>query len=183
MVVAVAQASFLACKSPTQPLLAVAFAAIANLLGDVLLVVVCGWGIAGAAWATVAAQITMGVALVYLLLKEGNRRSRFGNEFIDISTGKTVPDGQGPPSLRKLPVSFPSVGQTKRFLQIAGTELSHPPRTAFAIAHTRPAKGRLRPEGTISNPSYYGVQYTLPNPSYQSRIYTSRPTDAFFYPS
>jgi len=43
-------------------------------------------------------------------------------------------------------------------------------------------------EGTIttrrdgySNPSYYGVQYTLSNPSYQSRIYPSRPTDTFFF--
>ena len=72
-----------------------------------------------------------------------------------------------------------------------GKELSQAPRSACAIAHTRPAKGALRPEGripsdcyhnclrntmeySISNPSYYGVQYTLPNPSHKSR-----PTDPF----
>ena len=42
-----------------------------------------------------------------------------------------------------------------------------------AIAHTR-----TRRDG-YSNPSYYGVQYTLSNPSYQSRIYTLRETDPF----
>ena len=45
-------------------------------------------------------------------------------------------------------------------------------------------KGLLRPEGRIpsSNPSYYGVQYTLSNPSYQSLIHMVRETDTFgFY--
>jgi Na+-driven multidrug efflux pump len=113
MVVAVAQASFLACKSPTQPLLAVAFAAIANLLGDVLLVVGLGWGIAGAAWATVAAQVTMGVALLYLLLKEGKRSKK-------IESTDAVTDGQGPPALRALPSKIPTLAQTMRFVKIAG---------------------------------------------------------------
>tara|TARA_B110000261_G_scaffold48819_3_gene57536 strand:- start:5871 stop:7730 length:1860 start_codon:yes stop_codon:yes gene_type:complete len=54
------------------------------------------------------------------------------------------------------------------------------PRSASLNAHTRPAKGLLRPEGTIPNPSYDGVQYTLPNPSYQSIIHMARETDTFF---
>jgi len=47
------------------------------------------------------------------------------------------------------------------------------PHSVSAIAHTR-----TRRDG-YSNPSYYGVQYTLSNPSYQSRIYTLRETDPF----
>jgi hypothetical protein len=73
------------------------------------------------------------------------------------------------------------VAREKAGMGVYGKGLSHVPRSAYAISHTRPAKGLLRPEGTVSNPSYYGVQYTLLNPSYQSRIYPSRLTDTLFF--
>ena len=55
-----------------------------------------------------------------------------------------------------------------------GKGLSHPTHSAFAIAHTRPAKGRLTTRRAHSRRTV-----TLTVYSYQSRIYTSRPTDTF----
>ena len=49
---------------------------------------------------------------------------------------------------------------------------------ASLIAHTRPAKGALRPEGRISNPSYYGVQ-GLPFPI--PDIHAPKRLTLFFY--
>ena len=56
LVTSVAQASFLACRSPWQPLVAVLAAGVVNLVGDLTLVCGLGRGIGGAAWATVASQ-------------------------------------------------------------------------------------------------------------------------------
>ena len=112
MVVAVAQAAFLACKSPKQPLLAVGVAAVANLAGDVFLVVAAGWGIAGAAWATVAAQVSMAVALVVLLLR--------GARPIEDASTRASPPGPPGPALRAFPLYVPSGRETFRFLRIAG---------------------------------------------------------------
>ena len=108
MIVAVAQAAFLACKAPKQPLLAVAVAAVANLAGDLFLVVVAGWGIAGAAWATVAAQASMAVALVILLLRGATEDD------------KEKEKSAGPPRLHAFPLYVPRWKDTFRFLQIAG---------------------------------------------------------------
>ena len=74
LVASVAQASFLACKSPAQPLLAVGASGAVNLVADVVLVCGLGWGIGGAAAATVASQAVVAAALVYLLLKQGRER-------------------------------------------------------------------------------------------------------------
>ena len=52
----VTESYFLAAKHPVTPLRAVAAAGGINLVGDLLLVNVLGWGIAGAALATAAAQ-------------------------------------------------------------------------------------------------------------------------------
>ena len=41
--------------------------------------------------------------------------------------------------------------------------LSQAPRSAFAIAHTRPAKGALRPEGTVI-PIPHTMEYSIPFP-------------------
>ena len=60
----VAQAFFLAALDARTPLAAAALAGLLNLAGDVLLVCGLGWGIAGAALATVAAQAA---AAAYLL--------------------------------------------------------------------------------------------------------------------
>ena len=51
--------------------------------------------------------------------------------------------------------------------------ISHPPRSASAIAHTRPAKGLSRPEGTIPSDCFLILWSTdtLSNPSYQSLIH------------
>ena len=113
MIVAVAQAAFLACKSPKQPLLAVAVAAVANLAGDVFLVVAAGWGIAGAAWATVAAQASMGVALVCLLLR-GSSSDGKSND------GEPTTTPYGGAALRAFPSYVPDAATTMRFLKIAG---------------------------------------------------------------
>ena len=113
MIVAVAQAAFLACKSPKQPLLAVAVAAVANLAGDVFLVVAAGWGIAGAAWATVAAQASMGVALVCLLLR-GSSSDGESND------GEPTTTPYGGAALRAFPSYVPDAATTMRFLKIAG---------------------------------------------------------------
>lgn len=61
----VAQAFFLAALDAKTPLAAAALAGLLNLAGDVLLVCGLGWGIAGAALATVAAQAA---AAAYLLI-------------------------------------------------------------------------------------------------------------------
>ena len=78
LVASVAQASFLACKSPAQPLLAVGASGAVNLVADVVLVCGLGWGIGGAAAATVASQAVVAAALVYLLLKPGRERRAGG---------------------------------------------------------------------------------------------------------
>jgi peptidoglycan biosynthesis protein MviN/MurJ (putative lipid II flippase) len=72
----VAQASFLACRSPWQPLAAVIAAAVVNLVGDLVLVCGMGRGIGGAAWATIASQATMAAGLVYALLLQGKEKRR-----------------------------------------------------------------------------------------------------------
>ena len=74
LVTSVAQASFLACRSPWQPLASVGAAGAVNLVADVVLVVLMGHGIRGAALATVGSQIVMAGVLVHALLKEGRRR-------------------------------------------------------------------------------------------------------------
>ena len=47
-----------------------------------------------------------------------------------------------------------------------------------AIAHTRTRRDYYDQKGAFP-PSYYGVQYTLSNPSYQSLIHMVRETDTF----
>lgn len=66
------QSSFLARRNVRLPLIAVAVASIVNLFGDYLLVVKGGMGAAGAAWATVGAQL---VGLGVLMQAEHIRRS------------------------------------------------------------------------------------------------------------
>ena len=56
LLIFVAQAYFLAAMDPWTPLAAATLAGAANLGGDIVLVCVAGWGIAGAALATAAAQ-------------------------------------------------------------------------------------------------------------------------------
>lgn len=72
LVAAQLQSSFLARRNVRLPLLAVAISSVVNLFGDYLLVVKGGMGAAGAAWATVGAQV---VALGVLLRAEQVRRS------------------------------------------------------------------------------------------------------------
>jgi len=91
LVASVAQASFLACKSPAQPLLAVGASGVVNLIADVVLVCGLGWGIGGAAAATVASQAVVAAALVYLLLKQG----REGGVGATAATGKGNTGGEG----------------------------------------------------------------------------------------
>ena len=66
-------------------------------------------------------------------------------------------------------------------MPLEGAGLSHSPHTACAIAHTRPAKGALRPEGRIPSDCYHdcllvlwstvfpiprAMEYSISNPSY-----------------
>ncbi len=57
LLIFVAQAYFLAAMDPWTPLAAALLAGAANLGGDIALVCAAGWGIAGAALATAAAQV------------------------------------------------------------------------------------------------------------------------------
>lgn len=57
LLIFVAQAYFLAAMDPWTPLAAALLAGAANLGGDLALVCGAGWGIAGAAVATAAAQV------------------------------------------------------------------------------------------------------------------------------
>lgn len=147
LVASVAQASFLACKSPAQPLLAVGASGAVNLVADVVLVCGLGWGIGGAAAATVASQAVVAAALVYLLLKQGReRRAAAGGgggggvddeddvddvrasyyeggvilEDAEPASTEADEDAVTPPSLRAVPRSIPGLAQATRFLNIAG---------------------------------------------------------------
>ena len=64
LVMMVSQAGVLACRDPGPPLRATALAAGVNLVGDAVLCLGLGWGIAGAAWATVAAQAAAATVLL-----------------------------------------------------------------------------------------------------------------------
>ncbi len=74
LVMAVGQASCLACKDPAPPLRAVALAAVVNLAGDLLLCVGLSWGVAGAAWATVASQVAAAAVVLTRLHVPGPGR-------------------------------------------------------------------------------------------------------------
>ena len=71
----VLQSAFLASKDARSPLLAVPFAGLANLLGDVFLVRHLGMGCAGAAWATVGALYVNAAVLLRTWLR---RQPRYG---------------------------------------------------------------------------------------------------------
>lgn len=66
----VAQAGFLASKKTRMPLLTVALAAAANLVGDLLLCYGLGLGLAGAAWATTLSQALAAVVIVCAAQRE-----------------------------------------------------------------------------------------------------------------
>ena len=134
LITAVAQASFLACKSPWQPLTSVGMAGAVNLVGDVALVVGLGAGIRGAALATVGSQICMASVLVLALLREGRRRRAAAAEKAARAAETAEEAGGGAregapgtdeeaidlPFLDALPRRFPSLATTVRFLTIAG---------------------------------------------------------------
>ncbi len=61
-----------------RPLLFIAIASVVNLILDLLFVVLFGWGVAGAAWATIIGQgVSFFVSIVYLY----RRRASFGFDF------------------------------------------------------------------------------------------------------
>jgi Na+-driven multidrug efflux pump len=64
LLVTVSQAAFLAAKLPGMPLLTVAIASVVNLAGDLLLCCVLHYGVAGAAWATIASQFVAAAVIV-----------------------------------------------------------------------------------------------------------------------
>lgn len=55
--VCASQAAFLARKDAVRPLIAAGYIAIANIILDILLCIVFGWGIHGAAVATALAEV------------------------------------------------------------------------------------------------------------------------------
>jgi len=96
----VAQASCLACKDPGPPLRAVILACAVNLAGDALLCLGLGMGVAGAAWATVAAQLAAAAVLLSRLLRPGVMGSQ--------------------PLLPALPRKLPSLASARRFAALGG---------------------------------------------------------------
>jgi hypothetical protein len=113
-----------------------------NLLADVALVVGLGWGIGGAALATVASQAVVATALVYLLLKTGrekrlagetagNGSSRVDDVKASYYEGGVILEDADVidedlvelPSLEAVPRSIPGLAKAKRFTKIAGPVL------------------------------------------------------------
>lgn len=62
----VAQSACIGARDSISPLVGVCIQSLANVAGDWLLVGVMGWGVAGAAWATIAAQL---LGMIYLCTK------------------------------------------------------------------------------------------------------------------
>ena len=62
---------YLAAQNPSIPLAAVALAGLVNVVGDYVTVQMFGWGIAGAAWATVLAQVSPAVMQLLRTCAEG----------------------------------------------------------------------------------------------------------------
>ncbi len=60
LLIFVTESVYLAAQNPSIPLAAVALAGLVNVVGDYVTVQLFGWGIAGAAWATVLAQVRLG---------------------------------------------------------------------------------------------------------------------------
>ena len=60
LLIFVTESVYLAAQNPSIPLAAVALAGLVNVVGDYVTVQLFGWGIAGAAWATVLAQVRFG---------------------------------------------------------------------------------------------------------------------------
>ena len=130
LVTSVAQASFLACRSPWQPLAAVAAAGLVNLAGDLVLVCGLGAGIGGAALATVASQAVTAAALLRALLRQGREKMRGehtagakdsvgGAKKHDPGKGQSTGAAVTLPSLDRLPMRIPDAATTIRFLKIA----------------------------------------------------------------
>jgi len=113
-----------------------------NLVADVALVVGLGWGIGGAALATVASQAVVATALVYLLLKTGrekrlaaetagNGSSRVDDVKASYYEGGVILEDADVidedlvelPSLEAVPRSIPGLAKAKRFTKIAGPVL------------------------------------------------------------
>lgn len=118
------------------------YTGIVNLIADVALVVGLGWGIGGAALATVASQAVVATALVYLLLKTGrekrlaaetagNGSSRVDDVKASYYEGGVIledadvidEDAVELPSLEAVPRSIPGLAKAKRFTKIAGPVL------------------------------------------------------------
>ncbi|PON99883.1 Multi antimicrobial extrusion protein [Trema orientale] len=71
LVVWVAQSASLGMKDSWGPLKALAVATVLNAIGDILLCRVLGYGIAGAAWATMVSQVVAGYMMLQNLKKKG----------------------------------------------------------------------------------------------------------------
>ena len=170
-----AQASFLASKSPWQPLAAVIAAGVVNLIGDLVLVCGLGKGIGGAAWATIASQATMAVALVYALLSHGKhkreerekmrRRKRTAagaagaeivggdgeEEKVNKEAEEEEENGVELPSLDSIPNRLPGAATTMRFLRIAGPVCFLNSIKVFFVASLVQAVTAISPESSAAN--------------------------------
>lgn len=98
LVTSVCQAAFLAAKQPAVPVLTVLVAAGVNLLGDLVLCVGLGQGLAGAAWATTLSQYVAAALILSRL-----RLPRPGNQ---------------PPLLVSRPPLIPSAAAVARLLAV-----------------------------------------------------------------
>jgi hypothetical protein len=128
----------------TDLMLCFVYTGFVNLIADVALVVGLGWGIGGAALATVASQAVVATALVYLLLKTGrekrlaaetagNGSSRVdddvkasyyeGGVILEDADAVIDEDAVELPSLEAVPRSIPGLAKAKRFTKIAGPVL------------------------------------------------------------
>jgi Na+-driven multidrug efflux pump len=172
LVTSVAQASFLACRSPWQPLAAVATAGVVNLVGDLVLVCAMGRGIGGAAWATVGSQVTMAIALVYALLLQGKekRRRRIAQEgMVEGGKGVGAVGGDGVVDARSVRTPATKVGaveersraETEGGREEAGAAAGE--STSGSTARASPANGSA--ESAAKNPELANDDAAMELPS------------------
>ena len=160
-----AQAAFLACKSPWQPLTSVGLAGVVNLIFDVVLVVGLGAGIRGAAVATAGSQICMASVLLIALLREGRRRRAAAAEKAARAAELAEEAGGGAregapgvdeeainlPFLNALPRRFPSVATTVRFISIAAPVGFLTAIKVFFVGSLMQAVTAISPECSAAN--------------------------------
>lgn len=88
------QSFFIAAEKPHVGLVVMAVAGVANIVLDYFFIAVFGWGIAGAAWATLIGQVLAAVIPVVYFFRSATARLHFARPLVDFrALGKTCVNG------------------------------------------------------------------------------------------